>query len=122
MTNILDDVKSLAERRGYRFEKKDSSLIIIHPHVPVLRMVLAMQGDKLVLSLDTSGLRDYLDDLVEERGAEEAKAIIEDALDDIGEFSAQIEALARRRGARLENRVRSGTLDVLDELEDVLEM
>lgn len=122
MASILDDIKSLAEKRGYRLEKRNSALVIIHPHVPVLRVVAAIQGDKLILSLDTSGLRDYLDDLVEERGAEEARTIVEDALDDVGELAAQVEALARRYGVRLENRIRSGTLDVLDELEDVLEM
>ena len=122
MTGILDEIKSLAEKRGYRLEDRGTSLVIIHPHVPVLRVVAEMQGDRLVLSLDTGGLRDYLDDLVEERGAEEARTIIEDALDDVGELSAQIEALAKRRGVRLENRIRSGTLDVLDELEDILEM
>ncbi len=121
MAEVLEEIREAAEKRGYRVEEEKDTLIVAHPHVPVLRLRLALRGDRLEARLDTDGLRDYLDDLVEERGAEEARSIIEDALDDIGELVAHVEAVAKKHGVVLENRVRSDALDVLDELEDILE-
>ena len=121
MEHLVDEIRRLAESRGYRVEGEESTFVIIHPHVQPLRLKVHVEDDRVTLSLVADEIRDYIDDLVEERGEEEAREFIEEALSDMEELAAQIEAVARRSGVRVENRVRSGALDVLEALEDVLE-
>ena len=121
MPDVLDEVAKLAEARGYRVEKSGTTLTIHHPYLEPLSIRVSLEDERLALELGLGEIRDYIDDLVEEKGEEEARGLVEEALDDIGELSAQIEAIARRHGLRVDNRVRSGILDVLEALEDVLE-
>ncbi len=121
MAELLDEIRRLAESRGYSVTSKGDMLRITHPHVQPLSLTIRVADGRLLISIESGEIRDYIDDLVEERGEEEARDIIEEALSDLEELASQIEALARRAGIRVESRVRSGALDVLEALEDVLE-
>ncbi len=120
MNHLLEEISKLAASKGYRVEERRDSILVWHPNAP-LALRVTVHGDNVIVELYSPGLRDYLDDLIEQSGGEEAREQLEEILDDLSELHALIEALLRHKGLKLHSRFKDNVLDILEAFEDVSE-
>jgi len=120
LSSYLDEIYKLVKSRGYRVEERGDAILVWHPSAP-LALRLVVYGDTARLELYAENIRDYLDDLVEQVGEEEARDQLEEVLDDLSEAHALIESVLRKRGVRVESRFKDNVLDVLEAFEDITE-
>lgn len=119
LEKAVEDVKSLAEARGFKIEEGEGRIKIVHDRAPIA-IEVSISGERAVVELKVEkGLEEYIDEVLGED--EDPREALEESLDDMVRLVDLIVSRLEREGLNVRRLTREAILDVYDALESRLE-
>ncbi len=119
MEPVIEVVRRVAQRRGFRVEEAEGVARLYPGEVP-LYLEVRWSGDRVTVSLRYRGVEDFLEDVRESE--EDPRGYVEELLDDLAAVAYELREELRRQGYVVTVNVRDAVMDVLELLEELEEM
>ena len=116
---LVDEIKRVASRRGYRFETTgDGRIRLWHENAPFY-VEVSESAKGIRIRIGYESLKDYVREIVDTES--DPRDFIEDIIDSMTALAHELYELIQSKGLKAYLEARDAAMDILEELEEALE-